>query len=59
MINKNKFESLSNPMFKKLSKSSMVGLRGGYTICKTGCDSTLWGGDTYCSDSSRDEDPKK
>ncbi len=37
----------------------MVGLRGGYTICKTGCDSTLWGGDTYCSDSSRDEDPKK
>ena len=56
---KKEFESLNNSLFKKLSKQSMVSIRGGYTICKTGCSETLWGGDTKCSDSSKDADPQQ
>ena len=57
---KKKFESLQNPMFKRLAKDSMTSIRGGlYTLCKTSCSDTLWGGDTHCGDSSKDADPQQ
>ena len=56
---KSKFESLENSMFKKLSKKSMTSIKGGqetYSLCQTGCRETLWGLDTWCSDTQKDKE---
>lgn len=58
-MNKN-FETLSNPLFKKVDSNSAKNFRGGlqdYTVVWTHCSETLWGADSRCTDEKKDVEP--
>lgn len=59
MKHKKEFETLSNPLFKKLDSKLTMSIHGGFTQCWTGCKDTLWGFDSQCSDYTKDKDPQE
>jgi hypothetical protein len=59
MKQKEEFQGLNNPLFKKIDSKNTMSIRGGYTQCWTGCSDTAWGLDSRCTDNTKDADPQK